>query len=133
MAPLLQLFVRPEALSVVRVDAEGGLPGWAFSGPGVAAVVRRDSELGVVCASECVPRDVVREDGWIALEVAGPLDFSLTGILVAVAQPLAEAGVSIYALSTYDTDVVLVRRAALEAAVAALRAAGHDVDVSRLS
>jgi uncharacterized protein len=133
MAPLLQLFVRPEALSVVRVDALDGMPSWALAGPGIAAVVRRDDELGVVCASSVVPEGVLREDGWIALEVAGPLDFALTGILVAVAGPLAEAGVSIYALSTYDTDVVLVRRDALLAAVAALEAVGHDVDVSRLS
>lgn len=62
-----------------------------------------------------------------ALEVAGPLDFALTGVLAGLAVPLAEAGVSIFALATYDTDVLLVREAQLDAAIAALRAAGHDV------
>lgn len=62
-----------------------------------------------------------------ALEVAGPLDFALTGVLAGHAVPLAEAGVSIFALATYDTDVLLVREAQLDAAIAALRAAGHDV------
>jgi hypothetical protein len=67
----------------------------------------------------------------VALEVEGPLDFALTGILLAIAAPLADAGVAIYALSTYDTDVVLVRADALETAADALTAAGHVV--SRVS
>lgn len=131
MNPCLALSVHPEPLSVVRLPAGDDLPSWVFKGPGIAAAVRRRDELGVVCATARVPADVRREDGWTGLEVAGPLDFALTGILLAVAAPLAEAGVSIYALSTYDTDVVLVRTGALESAIAALEAAGHTV--SRVS
>ena len=67
------------------------------------------------------------EPGWRALAVAGPLDFGLTGILASLASPLAAAGVSIFAISTYDTDYVLVREQALAVAIDALRAAGHDV------
>jgi uncharacterized protein len=67
------------------------------------------------------------ERGWRALVVRGPLDFALTGVLASLATPLAEAGVSIFALSTYDTDYVLVREAQLRDAVAALAAAGNDV------
>jgi hypothetical protein len=131
MATSLALRVHPQPLSVVRLSANSGPPAWVFAGPGIAAAVRRGDELGVVCATGQVPDGVTREDGWVALEVEGPLDFGLTGILVAVAAPLADAGVSIYALSTYDTDVVLVKADALDGAVAALREAGHDV--SRVS
>jgi hypothetical protein len=131
MAPSLSLRVLPEPLSVVRLSDDAPPPAWVYGGPGIAAAVRREGELGVVCATDRVPPSVTAEHGWTALEVAGPLDFALTGILLAVAAPLAEAGVSIYALSTYDTDVVLVRSAALDDAVAALEAAGHGV--SRVS
>ena len=83
--------------------------------------------MTVVCAAARVPADARAERGWRALRVAGPLDFALTGVLAAVAVPLADAGVSIFAVSTFDTDYVLVRADRLEAAVAALRAAGHRV------
>jgi len=69
----------------------------------------------------------VAERGWRALEVAGPLDLTMTGVMANLAGALAGAGVSLFAVSSYDTDVLLVREAQLAAAVAALRAAGHDV------
>jgi hypothetical protein len=131
MAESLTLRVHDQPLSVVRLAGDDPPPAWLFAGPGIAAAVRRGDELGGVCATERVPAEAVSEDGWVALEVEGPLDFALTGILLAIATPLAQAGVSIYALSTYDTDVVLVRADALETAAEALIAAGHVV--SRVS
>jgi hypothetical protein len=68
------------------------------------------------------------EPGWRAFKVAGPLDFSLTGILAALSVPLATARIGLFAIATFDTDYVLVREADLEQAKAALRAAGHRVD-----
>ena len=79
---------------------------------------------------EAVPREaagVRSQGGWRLLELEGPFDFALTGILVSVAAPLAEAGVGIFALSTFDTDVVMVQEGQLERAVEALRGAGHSV------
>jgi hypothetical protein len=131
MADSLTLRVHDQPLSVVRLAGDDPPPAWLFAGPGIAAAVRRGDELGGVCATERVPAGAVSEDGWVALEVEGPLDFALTGILLAIAAPLADAGVAIYALSTYDTDVVLVRADALETAADALTAAGHVV--SRVS
>jgi hypothetical protein len=81
----------------------------------------------VVAAAAAVPRDAKAERGWRALHVDATLDFGLTGILAALVVPLAETGVSIFALSTYDTDYLLVREPQLPAALAALRAAGHTV------
>jgi len=83
-----------------------------------------------VCDASVVPPDVTVESGWRAIKVEGPLDFGLTGVLLAVAQPLADAGVSIFALSTYGTDYVLVKESALPKAVVALSSAGHRIGSS---
>jgi len=83
----------------------------------------------VVCAEDQSPTgDHVRvEPDWRALEVAGPLDFSMVGVMAALTAPLADVDVSVFVVSTYDTDYVLVHAAALERALEALRAAGHTV------
>ena len=105
------------------------LPGWAVPGEGgLHAVVRTAAEISVGWATERVPDGVRAERGWRALGVAGPLDFALTGVLAAIAVPLARAGVSLFAVSTFDTDYVLVRADRLAEAVQALREAGHRVD-----
>jgi hypothetical protein len=83
----------------------------------------------VVCPESVVPEGVRREDGWRCLGVRGPLAFELTGVLAALAAPLAAAGVPIFALSTFDTDYLLVPGDRLDAALAALDAAGHRVHV----
>ena len=73
-----------------------------------------------------MPADATAERGWLALKLQGPFPFSLTGILVSFLQPLAEAEIGIFAISTFDTDYVLVKSAHADAAVAALTAAGHE-------
>ena len=85
-----------------------------------------DRELSLVCLTEDVPEDAIaREDGWRALRVAGALDFSLVGILADLTGALARAGIGLFALSTYDTDYILVKADRYEAAVKALKEAGH--------
>ena len=79
------------------------------------------------CPEGQVPEGVKQETGWRAFKVAGPLDFSLTGILLSLADPLARAGVSIYAVSTYDTDYVFVKEQKLDQARQALLGAGHRI------
>ena len=88
-------------------------------------MTRTASELSIVCRDASVPASVTANRGWRAIAVDGTLDFALTGVLAALAAPLAAAGVSIFAMSTYDTDYVLVKQDTLDDAVAALRAAGH--------
>ena len=124
----IALRVLPGRLAVARLGPEAPVPGWA-AGPAtpLTAVVRTPAELSIVCPEVELPGGVSAERGWRALAVAGPLDFALTGVLASLAVPLADAGVSIFALATYDTDYVLVREERLAAALAALRAAGHDV------
>lgn len=95
----------------------------------VLSVTRTPSELSIVCAAGRVPAGVTAVRDWRALVVAGPLDFSEIGVLASLTGPLAGVGVSVFALSTYDTDYLLVREAALEEAVAALHEAGHAIDL----
>ncbi|HEX2103087.1 MAG TPA: ACT domain-containing protein [Solirubrobacteraceae bacterium] len=127
----LDLRVLPGALAVARLHPDEPPPAWAAPAGALHALVRTAGELSIVCADQAVPPGVRAERGFRAIAVAGPLDFGLTGVLAALAVPLAEAGVPIFAVSTYDTDHLLVRAARLDAAIAALRAAGHRVDASR--
>jgi len=81
----------------------------------------------VVCPEDVVPEGISRERDWRALKLEGPFDLSMVGILASLASPLAEAGASIFAVSTFDTDYVLVREEQLDLAVDTLRASGHRV------
>lgn len=93
------------------------------------AITRTRDELSIVCPQADVPPSTFSEPEWRALKVAGPLDFSLTGVLASLAAPLADAGISIFALSTFDTDYLLVKSDVLALAVEVLRRAGHSVAV----
>lgn len=119
------LLLLPQRLAVCRLAPDAAIPSWA-AGP-FFSITRTADELSVVCPEDAVPADVRCESGWRAFQVAGPLDFSLTGILAAIAAPLAAAGVSIFAVSTFDTDYVLVKEANLARAIDALREAGHPL------
>ena len=121
-----ELRLLPGRYAVCRLDADVGVPSWAGAGPFVSVTRTRD-ELSVVCAEGLAPEGTKCESGWRIFQVAGPLEFSLTGILAAIAAPLANAGVSIFAISTFDTDYVLVKEENLARAVEALRGAGQHV------
>jgi hypothetical protein len=99
------------------------------AGTGFWSLTEVGDERSLVCLEDLVGDDagtVVR--GWRILEVAGPLDLGLTGVMAAIAAPLAEASIPIFPIATHDTDWVLIPGTSLDTAVAALRAAGHDVD-----
>ena len=123
----MKLYVLDELYAIVRCDPDAGLPAWLQGGHFWSAT-RSDSELSIVCRQEDVPNDASAERGWCAVEIAGPLDFSLTGVVAALVNPLADAGVPIFVLSTFETDYVLVRERDLPRSVEALTAAGHEVD-----
>ena len=121
-----ELSLLPGKFSVCRLPVAAELPAWIFQ-ENLFAVVRTEDELSMVCLQESVPASVVSEAGWRRLKVHGPLDFSLVGILASIVAPLAEAGVSIFAISTYDTDYVLIKEEQLETAFRALIQAGFKV------
>ncbi len=109
-----------------RLEPESAIPEWATCGS-VFSITRTPAELSIVCSQADVPGDVKVERDWRCLKIQGPLDFGLTGILASVANPLASAGISIFALSIFDTDYLLVKDRDLGRAVEVLEGAGHEV------
>jgi uncharacterized protein len=125
----LHLTILPGEFVICRFDADEPVPVDANARAGLLSITRTATELSLVCAADAMPAGGRCEKGWKCLGVRGPLPFSLTGILASLATPLADADVPIFALSTFDTDYLLVRGEHLDRAAAALRAAGHEVEV----
>ncbi|WFC42651.1 ACT domain-containing protein [Pseudoxanthomonas sp. SE1] len=123
----LALALLPGRYAVAQLPADSALPAW-WPNTGMRHAGWTDEELSLVCEEAHVPEDVRCQRGWRMFKLQGPFDFALTGILEAVLDPLAAAGVGIFALSTYDTDYVLVQAPQLDEAVSALRDAGHRID-----
>ncbi len=120
----LHLTVLPDQLAVCRLASNASLPEWSMTGP-LASITRTADELSIVCLEQAIPEEVVAERGWRSLKVEGPLDFALTGILADLSGTLAAVGISLFAVSTFDTDYLLVKQERLPAAIEALEAAGH--------
>lgn len=122
----LRLVVRPGRFAVVRLPPGAALPRWALSGP-FHSITRTATELSIVCRESRVPARIRREDGFRCLEVRGPLEFDVVGVLASLATPLARARIPILAVSTFETDFLFVREADLAGAIRALKKAGHAV------
>ena len=120
----MKLILLPGAFSICRLDADTETPAWALAGC-FASVTHTDKELSMVCRSDLVPAGIRAEGGWRCFEVEGPLAFSLTGVMASLSGVLAEAKISLFAVSTFDTDYILVRDA--EGASRAWTGAGHTV------
>jgi hypothetical protein len=123
----LPLEVLPDTLAICRLPADAALPSWATGTAAFVTVSRTPDELSITAVQHAVPSGVRCERDYRALRVRGTLPPDLVGVLLSIAEPLARAGLSIFAISTYDTDYVLVKARDLPAALEALRAAGHDV------
>ena len=126
MSGVLTIEVLPDALAVCRLPAEEELPPWASTGP-LVSHTRTADELSIICARAAVPDGVRASLDWRALKLVGPFDLSLVGLLVSVARPLAEAGINILPVGTFDTDYILVPESRLPSAVQVLVDAGHRV------
>jgi hypothetical protein len=110
--------------AIVRLPADAAIPPWAHGA--FVSITRTNDELSIVCNEGGVP-DVVADRGWRCLKLAGPFPLDQTGVAAAFTSVLADAGIALFVISTYDTDYVLVRDAALEHASAALRDSGYTV------
>ena len=126
--PRLPLELLPDTLAVCRLEPTAPLPAWAQQPSGFLTVSRTAEELSITAVQQVVPADVACVRDYRALRVRGPLPLDLIGILAAIADPLADAGLSIFAISTYDTDYVLVKARDLETALGVLKRAGHQVE-----
>jgi len=122
----LKLHQFPETLAVVRLGPGTDVPAWAESSS-IFSVTATATETSVVCAARSVPKKSVHQKPFTAFQVEGPLDFALTGVLSRLLTPLAEAEISVFTLSTYDTDWILVPTADAERAAEEWRRRGHEV------
>jgi uncharacterized protein len=122
----LTITVHPELYAICRLEPGAEVPPWA-SGKKFLTMSKTTTELSIVCEEKGVPGQVHAERRRRLMQVEGTLPFSLTGVLAAIAVPLAEGQVSIFAVSTYDTDYVLVEEGELEKAIRILEIAGHAI------
>jgi hypothetical protein len=125
----LAVDVQPGDYSIARLPAGSPPPNDLFglAGSALVSITRTPEEISLVCPTDLAPATGQVEHGWRLLTVRGPLEFTLTGIMAALAGELAAAGVSLFAVSTFDTDHVLVKSVDLGRAIAALTEAGHEV------
>jgi len=114
------------SFAVCRLSVADPVPQWATKGI-FTSVTRTPEELSIVCAVENVPKEHQSETPWTCLKIEGPFAFSQIGILRAFITPLVEAGISIFAIATYDTDYVLVQEPVADKAIQALQNAGHEL------
>jgi hypothetical protein len=113
--------------AVCKLEPERDIPEWAIRNA-FWSITKTPQELSIVCRDDNVPDDIETEHRWRILEVQGPLDFSMTGVLNGLTQPLAESRISVFVLSTYLTDYLMIREKDLESAIITLRAQGHRIE-----
>lgn len=117
-----------EKFVICRLSPSSSLPSWAFNGPFIS-ITKTDEELSIITLdNEQVPQDIKCERQWRCFKLRGPFPFTMTGVLLSILTPLAKAEVSILAVSTFDTDYVLVKEKHLTMAVDVLKQSGHVVN-----
>jgi uncharacterized protein len=122
----LELTLLPLRLAVSRLAVDAPLPAWATQGS-LFSVTRTSDELSIVAEESVTPAGLQTQPGWRALKVHGPFAFSEIGVISALASPLAESKISMFVLSTFDTDYLLIASGNLAAAIAVLEQAGHTI------
>ena len=122
----LTLKILPNRLAVCRLNADAPLPDWIDESD-FSSITRTEAELTIVCDEVLVASGTTSETGWRCIKVEGPLDFSEIGIVLSLTQPLAESGVSVFLISTFDRDYLMVKEKDLAETIDVLTAAGHRV------
>jgi hypothetical protein len=124
--PKRTLIILPDQFAVCRLSPDADIPAWSQNAK-FCSITRSKDELSVVCLCKDVPGNILAECGWRALKVKGALDFSLTGILASITNPLAKAKIPVFVISTYDTDYIFVRENHLSQAISVLSKEGHSI------
>jgi hypothetical protein len=116
--------------AIVRLAPDAPVPTWATKGD-FTSITRTADELSIVCPTANLPADVHSPHRWICLKLEGPFPFSQTGVLLSFIEPLSNNAIPIFAISTYDTDYVLIQEEHAEAALDWLRADNHVLIAQR--
>lgn len=118
----LKLSVLPQTFAICRLEKNTPVPEWALRGSQFSSITASSEEISIVCDETVVPPDVKAVKGWRAFMVEGQLDLAMTGVIASLTAPLAEAGISVFTLSTFATDYLLVKAERLDDAVGVLSA-----------
>ncbi|MGC2182619.1 MAG: ACT domain-containing protein [Terriglobales bacterium] len=116
----------PDTFAICRLAPDAPVPAAIIDSPFVC-ITRTAEELSIVCPASRVPQNAQSESPWTCFKLEGPFSFSLTGVLASVIDPLAQSGIPIFAISTFDTDYVLVKEELAASALKTLLAAGHEL------
>jgi hypothetical protein len=116
----------PRLYTIVQLAPDAAVPDWATKGE-FTSVTRTATELSIVCPSENMPDEKASPHRWMCLKLKGPFPFSLTGVLLSFIRPLSSKGIPIFAISTYDTDYVLIPEEFSGTALDCLMEAGHQL------
>jgi hypothetical protein len=111
--------------AIARLAPDAPVPAWATRGE-FTSITRSAEELSIVCSTQNVPAEFAASPRWICLKLEGPFPFSQTGVLLSFIEPLSSTGIPIFAISTFDTDYVLVQEEFLQASRETLAKAGHE-------
>jgi hypothetical protein len=113
--------------AICRLDRAAPIPEWALREAPFVSITRNDEELSIVCPEGVVPPGVKSDGGWVCLKLEGPFPFSMTGVLASFIDPLSSNGIPIFAVSTFDTDYVLIKEEFWGMSHAVLQGAGHQL------
>jgi hypothetical protein len=122
----LKFRLLPGTYAIVRLAPDAPVPAWATEGD-FTSITHTADELSIVCPTVNVPPDVHSPHRWICLKLEGPFPFTLTGVLLSFIEPLSNNLIPIFAISTYDTDYVLIPEDFVGAALGLLQQAGHEL------
>ena len=126
-APKLTFIILRETFAICRLDKDAPIPDWSFQG-GLFSITRTKDELSIVCPQINVPKGIICNQGWSCLKVKGPLDLSSTGVISSIASTIDKENISLFSVSTYDTDYVMVKEKDLEKAIFALTGIGQRIE-----
>ena len=125
----LSLSILSPKLAICQLRADRPIPPWATKDKNFFSISKTKDELSIVCPEENVPGGVKSEKGWRAARIDELLDFSLVGVLASIIDPLAKEGISVFVISTYNTDYILLKEGRLEKAISIWRKIGFEVNL----
>jgi hypothetical protein len=126
MSKSFVISVLKDGYKVCRLNAFDGVPDWALDSP-LSSVTRTAEELSIVCPDQVAPDEFKSEHEWKCLKIHGPLGFDEVGIISSLTRVLANADISVFVLSTFETDYILVKKMNIEKAAKVLSDSGHEI------
>jgi hypothetical protein len=124
--PQRELIVLSQRFAVCRLSGDAAVPSWATEGE-FFSITRSTEELSLVCSQDLVPEGILCEREWRCVRVAGTMAFSTVGVVAGLSRPLAEAGIGIFIVSTFDTDYLLAKEQDWPQAIDVLRRQGYAI------